>query len=115
VHELSIAMSIVDLAEEESQSRGNVRVVAVYLRLGSLSGVVKDALLSSYEMACADTSLVGSRLVVEEVAGAVFCPTCNAHRAVRPPEWFRCCECGGVASEVVNGRELEITALEVES
>ncbi len=57
MHELSIAMSIVDLAQEESERRGGVQIKAVHLRLGPLSGVVKDALLSSYEMACEDTPL----------------------------------------------------------
>ena len=52
MHELSIAMSIVDLAQEEADRRGGVQIKAVHLRLGLLSGVVKDALLSSYEMAC---------------------------------------------------------------
>ncbi|HVB57430.1 MAG TPA: hydrogenase maturation nickel metallochaperone HypA [Candidatus Acidoferrales bacterium] len=73
MHELSIAMSIVDLAREEAGRRGGVQVRAVHLRLGLLSGVVKDALLSSYEMACEDTPLEGSRLVVEEVTVLVFC------------------------------------------
>jgi hypothetical protein len=54
MHELSIAMSIVEMAEEEAERRG-AHVAAVYLKLGALSGVVKEALLSSYEMACEDT------------------------------------------------------------
>ena len=72
MHELSIAMSIVDAAVEESQRRG-VQVSAVHLRLGALSGVVKDALLFSYEVACQDTPLEGSQLIVEEVPVIVFC------------------------------------------
>ena len=52
MHELSIAMSIVEMAEEESDQRGGARVNAVHLKLGRLAGVVKDALLSSYELAC---------------------------------------------------------------
>ncbi len=55
MHELSIAMSIVEMAEEEAQLR-NVKVSAVHLKLGKLSGVVKDALLSSYGMACDGTA-----------------------------------------------------------
>lgn len=51
MHELSIAMSIVEAAEEEAEQR-NVHVNAVHLRLGALSGVVKDTLLFSYEVAC---------------------------------------------------------------
>src|SRR5271169_4192211 len=67
MHELSIAMSILELAEEEGE-RHHGRVSAVHLKLGALSGVVKEALLYSYEMACEDTPLAGSRLIVEEVA-----------------------------------------------
>src|SRR5579862_4129358 len=59
MHELSIAMGIVEAATEEAQKRG-VQVSAVHLRLGALSGVVKDALLFSYEVACQDTALQGS-------------------------------------------------------
>ena len=49
MHELSIALSIVELAQQEARIRGNLRVLAVHMRLGSLTGVAKDALLSSYE------------------------------------------------------------------
>jgi hydrogenase nickel incorporation protein HypA/HybF len=114
MHELSIAMSIVELAEEESDRRGGLHITAVHLRLGALAGVMKDALLSSYEMACAETLLAGSQLIVEEVPGVVYCPACDARRAVRPPEWFCCPDCGAVASEIVQGRELEVVSLEVE-
>jgi Zn finger protein HypA/HybF involved in hydrogenase expression len=43
MHELSIAMSIVEIAEEEADQRGGARVSAVHLKLGALAGVVKDA------------------------------------------------------------------------
>ena len=46
MHELSIAMGIVDLAQEEVDRRSGAKIKAVHLRLGLLSGVVKDALLS---------------------------------------------------------------------
>jgi len=66
MHELSIALGIVEAAVEEAQQR-NVQVSAVHLRLGALSGVVKDGLLFSYEVACQDTPLQGSRLLIEDV------------------------------------------------
>jgi hydrogenase nickel incorporation protein HypA/HybF len=59
MHELSIAMSIVELAEEEAEQRG-VQIEAVHLKLGALVGIVKEALLSCYEMACENTPLAGS-------------------------------------------------------
>ena len=61
MHELSIAMSIVDMASEEAERHGSPRVDAVHLRLGRLSGVVAEALLASYDLACEQTALEGSR------------------------------------------------------
>jgi hydrogenase nickel incorporation protein HypA/HybF len=114
MHELSIAMSIVELATEESDRRGGVQIKAVHLRLGQLSGVVKAALLSSYEMACEDTPLAGSQLLVEEVSVLVFCPECNARRPVHSTQMFTCSECGTPTGDVVQGKELMVVALEVE-
>ncbi|MGA7921681.1 MAG: hydrogenase maturation nickel metallochaperone HypA [Candidatus Acidiferrales bacterium] len=114
MHELSIAMSIVELAQEESDRRGGVQVKAVHLRLGLLSGVVKEALLSSYEMACEDTSLEGSQLLVEEIPVLVFCRPCNAQRPVHSTQQFCCSECGTPTGEVVQGKELLVVGLEVE-
>lgn len=112
MHELSIAISIVDSAEEEAVQR-NVRVTAVYLRLGRLSGVVKDALLASYEIAAAGTLLEGSRLVIEEVPIMAYCPRCQARRQVDSSEWFICAECRSPISEILEGKELEVRALEI--
>lgn len=113
MHELSIAMNIVDLAQEESQNRGGLHVRAVHLRLGALAGVAKELLLSSYEMACHDTPLAGSQLVIEELPGMLYCPNCAQTRLVRGSEWFCCSVCGAIASKIVQGKELELVALEV--
>jgi hydrogenase nickel incorporation protein HypA/HybF len=114
MHELSIAMSIVEMAEEESDQRGGVRVNAVHLKLGALAGVVKAALMSSYELACEGTGLQGSRLVIEELPIVVNCPKCLAPRTLDSPQWFICPECKSPVSEVIQGRELQVFALELQ-
>jgi len=112
MHELSIAMSIVDMAIEEAERR-EVTIDAVHLELGALSGVIADALLFSYEMACAGTPLEGSRLVIREIPIEVYCPACEEQRILNSMQWFCCPECGTPTSDVLHGRELAITALEV--
>jgi len=114
MHELSIAMGIVDAALDEAERRGGLRVSAVHLRLGALSGVVKDALMFSYQVACQDTALQGSRLVVEDVPVAVFCPRCQARRVLQSIQSFACPECGGPTGDILQGKELEVFALEVQ-
>jgi hydrogenase nickel incorporation protein HypA/HybF len=111
MHELSIAMSIVELAEGEAERR-RAHVEAVHLRLGPLSGVVKEALLSAYELACANTSLAGSHLLVEDVPIVVYCPRCEEQRTLKTRR-FVCPECQTPTPDVVQGRELEIFALEL--
>ena len=69
MHELSIAMSIADAAGEEAQRHAGARVCAVHLRLGRLSGVVKEALLFSWEASSGDTPIAGARLLIEDVEG----------------------------------------------
>jgi len=113
MHELSIAVSLVEIAEEEAERLG-ARVSAVHLRLGMLSGVVKEALLSSYEMASADTPLQGSRLVIEEVPVVVYCPRCDEQRPLESVQLFRCSACGCPTPDVRQGKEMELFALEVE-
>jgi hydrogenase nickel incorporation protein HypA/HybF len=113
MHELSIAMSIVELAEEEAERRG-VRVDAVHLKLGALSGVVKAALLSCYAVACENTSLQGCHLVVEDVPVVIFCHSCQAERLISSVQLFCCAECGTPSAEIVQGKELEVVALEIQ-
>jgi len=113
MHELSIAMGIVEAATDEAQRRG-VRVSGVHLRLGALSGVVKDALLFSYEVACQDTPLEGSQLIVEDVPVVIFCSQCNDNRTLTSLQSFTCPECGTPTMNIVQGKELEVFALEVE-
>ena len=114
MHELSIAVSIVDLAQEEAAVRG-VKVRAVHLKLGPLSGVVREALAGSYEMAAAGTPLEESRLVIEETGIVVYCEECRERRTVRSMQRMCCPECGAPAGEVLEGAELQVTALEVEA
>jgi hydrogenase nickel incorporation protein HypA/HybF len=112
MHELSIAMSIVEMAQEEAERRC-VSIDAVHVDLGPLSGVVAEALQFSYEIACGGTPLEGSRLVIKEVPIEVYCRACNAKKILTSMQWFCCPECGAPTSEVLHGKELLVTALEI--
>ncbi len=114
MHELSIAMSMIEMATEEAERRGGVQVHAIHLKLGQLSGVVKDALLFSYEVACEGTLLEGSSLIIEEIPVVVYCPTCRAETTLASLQRFCCSACGALTSEVVRGKELEVVALEIQ-
>jgi hydrogenase nickel incorporation protein HypA/HybF len=114
MHELSIAMSIVEGAADEAFRIGADKVAAIYLKLGAMSGVVPEALLFSYDLACEGTPLEGSRLEIEEIEPTVNCSRCGGERAVESVQSLRCAECGTLSFEVIKGRELVIVGLELE-
>jgi hydrogenase nickel incorporation protein HypA/HybF len=114
MHELSIAMSMIDMASEEAARRGGARVSAMHLKLGPLSGVVKEALLFSYDIACQGTPLEGSRLLIEEVPVTVYCATCDAETALTSIQNMCCPVCDTPAEKILRGKELEVVALEIE-
>ena len=114
MHELSIAMSIVEMAEEESERHGGGKINAVHLKLGPLSGVVKIALENAFSLAREGTILEHAILVVEQVPIVARCPKCVAERTLPSMQSFLCPECHTPLSEVIHGRELEVVALEIE-
>jgi hydrogenase nickel incorporation protein HypA/HybF len=113
MHELSIAMSILDVVEEESARHGDGRVAAVHLKLGPLSGVVKESLLAAFEMAREETPLKDCELLIEEIPIVVYCPVCATERSVVSIQNMCCAICASPTPEVLTGRELEVSAMEL--
>jgi hydrogenase nickel incorporation protein HypA/HybF len=113
MHELSIAISMIDQITEESESRGGLDVEAVHLKLGAFSGVDKEALLFAYELACEGSLLEGSRLVIEIIPLVIYCATCHKDRV--PPSLYQlsCPECGSPGQKIVSGREIEVASSEI--
>ncbi len=69
MHELSIAMNIVEIACEEAGRQGGGPVDEVHLKMGKDSGVVSDALLFSWELACEGTRAEGAKLLIDQQPG----------------------------------------------
>lgn len=118
MHELSIALSIIDRAtESHSQldlSSDRRVVTAIHIRLGTLCGVVKEALVSAFELARVGSPLPRAELVIEEVPLTAYCPKCGTTRTVVSNQQHQCNTCGTPTPCLVTGREMEIVALEVE-
>jgi hydrogenase nickel incorporation protein HypA/HybF len=113
MHELSIAMSVLDALDEESQRRDGARITAVHLRIGLLSGVVPQALQSAFDLAREGTDFADCRLVIEETPVSIRCPNCGVEREVQSIQQMVCAVCGTAASDVASGRELEVHAVEI--
>ena len=113
MHELSIAVALVEMACEKAAELGDVRVEALRLRLGPLAGVVREALVFSFDLAAEGTAIAGARLDIEDVPLTVLCPRCAEERRLPSAQHLHCPVCDEPTPKVVRGRELELAALEV--
>ena len=113
MHELSIAMSLLEVVEEQSQQRGGAHISAVHVRVGPLSGVIAQALNSAFELARESTEFKDCRLVIEETPVTVHCPTCKSDQPVESVQQMSCAVCGTATADLATGRELEVCAMEI--
>jgi hydrogenase nickel incorporation protein HypA/HybF len=77
-----------------------------------LSGVDGEALRFAYELACEGTELAGSMLEVESIPLLVYCPQCaTTHKPGM--QNIVCPKCITPAQEILHGKELEVSAMEI--
>jgi hydrogenase nickel incorporation protein HypA/HybF len=114
MHELSVALSLVEVAETAARRADAERVTVVRLELGTLSGVHADALRFGYEVAVRGTLLEGSELIIEEVPATVSCHACGETSEIEGPWLLQCPHCEAPCGNLVRGKELQILDLEIE-
>ena len=114
MHELSIAASIVESVTESAAAYPGARVKEVRLRVGALASVVEDSLQFCWELATQDSPLAGAALVIRMLPMIVHCDACGADTELAGVQSFRCPQCGELAADLRQGRELEIESIELE-
>ncbi|MFC4496918.1 hydrogenase maturation nickel metallochaperone HypA [Streptomyces ovatisporus] len=111
MHEMSIAVAMVEQVTEATGNEGSCTVSAVRLQLGELAGVVPDSLHFCFSLACTGTALDGAELLIDHVPGRARCLPCGAQWATGMPPQLCCPQCEGGTAELVSGRELQITGV----
>ena len=113
MHELSIAMSIVDIASDYAQRHDARHVREVEIEVGNLSGVVVDALDLAMEAAVKNTICEGAAWQIKEVRAKVRCPESGKEYPV-DSLFEPCPECGAYGHELLQGKELRVVSLLVD-
>ena len=112
MHEVSIMEEAVRMAVDAAKSAGASRVLALRLRVGTLSGVVPEALRFAFDVVCRDTMAEGASLEMESVPAACWCAACQAE--FECADFFsECPRCHNLSGELRRGRELEIASVEI--
>ncbi len=112
MHELSIAMSLVETAARQAESQGYHGVRKVSLRLGALAGVEPESLSFCFPLAAKDTICEGAELELTFVPGSGVCGSCGSRSEVTDL-LAPCPSCGGWPLAVEGGREMQLESMEV--
>lgn len=113
MHEVSIAIAICDEVTGRAQAEHAKRIVSVRMRAGELTCIVSDALRFAWEVVTEGTIAAGSRLEIERIPVQILCRTCQSVQMPVAANALVCLRCGSAAADIVRGRELEVTAMEV--
>jgi hydrogenase nickel incorporation protein HypA/HybF len=110
VHELSLALSIVEIAEEEVKKAGQRQVETIVLEIGTLAGVEKAALDFAWQEAVKHTVLEQAECIIEDITARARCLHCN--REFDLAFLYDLCPfCSNPAKELIQGNEIRIKSL----
>lgn len=104
--------STLDLAEQQARRSGAAAIHQLRMRIGTLSGVVSDALRFAFEALKADTLAAAATLEIEEVPPACWCDVCRAEFAVTDYV-YECPTCHRPSADLRRGREIALVSLEI--
>jgi hydrogenase nickel incorporation protein HypA/HybF len=114
MHESSLAINIIDIAQTQCRERGCKSVDSVTVRIGKASGVLPASLEFAFNAVKENTIADKAKLVFEIIPVGGTCKACNKEfESQDAPYVLSCPHCGSSEFEITKGREMEIVSLEI--
>jgi hydrogenase nickel incorporation protein HypA/HybF len=112
MHEYSLIQSMLSRVGDEVRRHGALRVHALAIRVGDLSGVDPDLLAAAWEIAREGTVCAAAELRVRRIPAAWTCPQCR--REFAPGDLLRCATCDAPAELSDGADALTLDSIEME-
>lgn len=114
MHELSVAMGIVKIAEIETAKANAKEVTLIELEIGTLAGIEFDSLDFVWPSAVKDTVLEHAKKKVHIIKAKGKCLDCDLVFDI-DHLYDSCPKCNSFMKGILQGKELRVKALEVNS
>ncbi|MDO8897106.1 MAG: hydrogenase maturation nickel metallochaperone HypA [Bacteroidales bacterium] len=112
MHELSIAIQIVEIVEEEAAKVEAESITRLELDIGLLSGVERDALEFAMEEAIRGSLLEKTQIVYNFIKAVMVCEECC--NEFNTDDYFNSCPyCNSLKTIFIKGKELNIKSIEI--
>jgi hydrogenase nickel incorporation protein HypA/HybF len=113
MHELSIAMSIAEIVEEESRLADSIKVEKITIEIGTQSGVMIEALQFAMEEVIMHSSFKDAVVSYEIITATASCEECCHEFDIQ--DFFMVCPvCNSSKTFLIRGKELKIKSIVIE-
>ena len=113
MHEMSIAMNIIELASKAALTEGSDRIKDIEVEIGAMSGVLIDSLEFCFEAAARNTPADGATLTIHTIPAKGQCTDCNKISAVTSLA-SQCQHCGAYLLGLISGKDMKIKAITID-
>lgn len=111
MHELSVAMGIVEIAEQEAAKAQIETFTAIDLEIGMLAGIEFDALDFAWPAAVKNTVLQNAERRIHKIPARAKCGDCD-HEFPVQQVYDDCPACGSYLKNIFQGKELRVRSLD---
>lgn len=110
MHELSIAMGIVDLVSEEAAKNNAVTIKEVELEVGEMAGVDIEALTFSLHVIMKQSILSSATIDIKKISTLAQCKDCKVR--YQPENLYTPCPaCHSSHTDIIHGKELRVKSI----
>ena len=110
MHELSIVMSIIEIAEKQAKENNASVVEEIEIDIGELSTVEMDSFNFAWQQAVKGTMLENAARKINRINGLAACGDC-ANVFTIAQYYEPCPACGSHLTEIKKGKELRVKTL----
>ena len=112
MHEFSIMQSALEMAEAKARAAGATRIHRLTVRVGTLSGVVPEALQFAFDALKDKSPASEAVFVIESVPAVGWCSECAAEFPAVALH-YECPGCHQPSGELRRGLEMDLASLEI--
>jgi hydrogenase nickel incorporation protein HypA/HybF len=114
MHELSIVMSIIEIADSEINKAGGGIVEEIELDIGTLSTIEMEAFDFAWKQGIRGTRLEDATLHVNRIEGKAKCLDCEIEFPIEN-YYDNCPVCGGYLNQIIQGKELKVKTITIQT
>lgn len=110
MHELSLAMEVIELAAREAEKNSVTDIFEIEIEVGDLSGVEAETFQSALEMIVKDTLLEHTLIRVNRTPAIGSCMNCSKEFDMKE-RLSTCPHCHGYPSEIRGGQDFRVVSI----